>query len=100
MKKEGKTGVHTTVVCPYYINTGMFDGVVSYNFLLPILDPDYVVQQITDGVLTNTEEIVLPRTVYLGFLTRSLFSAEIRDPLTKLFGLDRNMDHFKGQRRV
>lgn len=22
-----KTGVHTTVVCPYYINTGMFDGV-------------------------------------------------------------------------
>jgi all-trans-retinol dehydrogenase (NAD+) len=23
----GKTNVHTTVVCPYYINTGMFDGV-------------------------------------------------------------------------
>ena len=23
----GKTGVHTTVVCPYFINTGMFDGV-------------------------------------------------------------------------
>lgn len=22
-----KTGVHTTVVCPYFINTGMFDGV-------------------------------------------------------------------------
>lgn len=24
-----KTGVHTTVVCPYYINTGMFQGVKS-----------------------------------------------------------------------
>lgn len=23
----GKDGVHTTVVCPYYINTGMFEGV-------------------------------------------------------------------------
>jgi len=23
----GKTGVHTTVVCPYYINTGMFEGI-------------------------------------------------------------------------
>jgi all-trans-retinol dehydrogenase (NAD+) len=22
-----KTGVHTTVVCPYYIDTGMFEGV-------------------------------------------------------------------------
>jgi all-trans-retinol dehydrogenase (NAD+) len=27
--KQGKTGVKTTLVCPYYINTGMFDGVVS-----------------------------------------------------------------------
>jgi all-trans-retinol dehydrogenase (NAD+) len=25
----GKDGVHTTVVCPYFINTGMFDGVTS-----------------------------------------------------------------------
>jgi all-trans-retinol dehydrogenase (NAD+) len=25
----GKTGVKTTVVCPFYINTGMFDGVAS-----------------------------------------------------------------------
>ncbi len=24
----GKTGIKTTVVCPYYIKTGMFDGVV------------------------------------------------------------------------
>ena len=27
LEAMGKTGVHTTVVCPYYINTGMFDGV-------------------------------------------------------------------------
>ena len=25
----GKTGVKSTVVCPFYINTGMFDGVKS-----------------------------------------------------------------------
>lgn len=23
----GKTGIHTTAICPFYINTGMFDGV-------------------------------------------------------------------------
>ena len=22
----GKTGINTTVVCPFFINTGMFDG--------------------------------------------------------------------------
>lgn len=26
LHSQGKTGVHTTVVCPYFINTGMFDG--------------------------------------------------------------------------
>lgn len=26
MKVLGKTGVKTTTVCPYFINTGMFDG--------------------------------------------------------------------------
>ena len=24
---QGKFNVHTTLVCPYYINTGMFDGI-------------------------------------------------------------------------
>ena len=38
MKKE----IHTTVVCPYYINTGMFDGaqtrcVISMSIILFIL---------------------------------------------------------------
>jgi all-trans-retinol dehydrogenase (NAD+) len=27
--KLNKTGINTTVVCPYYISTGMFDGVKS-----------------------------------------------------------------------
>ena len=36
-------GVMTTVVCPFYINTGMFRGVRSrFPFLLPILEEDDV----------------------------------------------------------
>jgi len=27
-----KTGVHTTLVCPFFIDTGMFDGVASRLF--------------------------------------------------------------------
>lgn len=26
---EGRRGVTTTVVCPYYVSTGMFEGVKS-----------------------------------------------------------------------
>ena len=29
LEANGSTGVHTTVVCPYFIDTGMFDGVRS-----------------------------------------------------------------------
>jgi all-trans-retinol dehydrogenase (NAD+) len=27
LELTGKNEIHTTVICPYYINTGMFDGV-------------------------------------------------------------------------
>ena len=29
LQASGKDGVHTTVVCPYLISTGMFDGCQS-----------------------------------------------------------------------
>ncbi len=37
----GKTGVHTTVVCPFYINTGMFEGVrTRYRVRIPYVTID------------------------------------------------------------
>lgn len=41
MKKGGKN-VQTTCICPYYINTGMFEGVPS-TWYSPILDQHWVV---------------------------------------------------------
>ena len=38
--QSSKSNVHVTTVAPYYINTGMFDGVTSKVF--PILDPEFV----------------------------------------------------------
>ena len=39
--------MRTLVVCPYYINTGMFDGVTTkFPSILPIMDPTYVVNNI------------------------------------------------------
>ena len=37
MKKNGHNYIKTTCICPFFINTGMFDGVKSY-FPFPILD--------------------------------------------------------------
>jgi all-trans-retinol dehydrogenase (NAD+) len=52
LARRGVKDVHTTVVCPYYINTGMFDGVKT-NFLLPILEEDYVANRIVDAIQHN-----------------------------------------------
>ena len=39
-----KSKVNTTCICPYYINTGMFDGVKSkYPLITPILEENYAV---------------------------------------------------------
>jgi len=100
LKKTNKTGVKTTVVCPYYINTGMFDGVKSTSPLLPILEPKYVVEQIMKAVKTNQEELFLPGIVLLSFLMRFFVTSEWRDQMATLFGLNQSMDQFHGQRRV
>jgi hypothetical protein len=78
----------------------MFDGVKTNNPLLPILDQHWVVDKIIDGVLTNTEEIYLPKATYLNFLGRILLPSTHRDILLSLFGLSENMDSFKGLRRI
>jgi all-trans-retinol dehydrogenase (NAD+) len=50
LRKLG-TNVKTTVVCPYYIDTGMFTGVqTKFSWLLPILQPSYVVSLIISSV--------------------------------------------------
>ena len=62
--------IKTTVVCPYYISTGMFAGVevggamiVSPGFivyllqskLIPILEPEFVADNVVNATLTNKE---------------------------------------------
>merc|ERR1711971_1068783 len=50
--------IKTTVVCPYYISTGMFAGVQSK--IIPILEPEFVADSVVSGVLTNREVVLLP----------------------------------------
>ena len=46
---EGKTGVHCSVICPYYIDTGMFAGVNPG--ILWILKPRDVVNKVGFGLV-------------------------------------------------
>ena len=43
INKLGKTGVKTLCVCPFFINTGMFEGAhTRWPLLVPMLEPPWV----------------------------------------------------------
>ena len=53
LRKQGSR-VMTTIVCPFYIDTGMFDGVKTrFSWLLPILKPEAVVRRMMKALRKN-----------------------------------------------
>jgi len=98
LNAQKKYGVKTTVVCPFFINTGMFDGIKAWSpTLMPILEPDYAVDKIFESIITNTEYLVMPRFPYLIALNRVLFPIWGFDWVINFLGVNKTMDDFKGR---
>lgn len=66
LKKESRTGVTVTAVCPWHINTKMFDGFkTKLHWLVPALKVDYVATATVDAIADREYVVVLPRIVSL-----------------------------------
>ncbi|XP_051556975.1 short chain dehydrogenase/reductase family 16C, member 5a isoform X2 [Myxocyprinus asiaticus] len=97
---EGKDGVKTTIVCPYFINTGMFDGCkTKWPRLLPILDPDYVAKMIVNAILTDQVYVLLPKSLYVLIALKGLVPYKQSVILSVYFGAFNFMDAFKGREK-
>lgn len=73
LQRLGKTGVRTTCVCPYFINTGMFAGAKSkLPFILPFLESEEVAHQIVDAVRRDYQLVILPALPRLAFFFRAI----------------------------
>lgn len=95
--RAGRSGVNTLVVCPYYIDTGMFDGVrTRWPRLLPILREEHVAGSILDAVEAGRQKVVLPPLVNLLPVLRIL-PVSVFDRLMDVLGVNRTMDHFTGR---
>jgi len=89
--------IRTTVVCPYYIDTGMFRGVKTrFSWLLPILDPAYVTFRILDAIEKDRARLIMPRFV-VSVLMIKFLPAKLFDAIMGFFGVNRSMDEFKGR---
>jgi len=95
--KRMKSAVRTTIICPFFINTGMFDGVKTrVSLLLPILKSKYAVKKIVKAVLRNRRRLIMPRFVYTIFILR-LFPTWVLDMAADIFGINHAMDNFRGR---
>ncbi|KAM6989516.1 epidermal retinol dehydrogenase 2-like [Tautogolabrus adspersus] len=96
----GKEGVKTTIVCPYFINTGMFDGCqTKWPTLLPILDPKYVAKKIIHAVLTDQVYLLMPRSMYAIAALKNILPMKQGILLGQYLGAFNLMDTFKGHSR-
>jgi all-trans-retinol dehydrogenase (NAD+) len=93
----GDSSVRTTVICPYYINTGMFEGVETrFPRLFPIMEERTVVRRIVQAILKDRRRLVMPKAVLLDPLTRWL-PPVLQDPLIEALGMNDAMNQFKGR---
>lgn len=98
-RKKG-WNIRTTVVCPYFINTGMFSGVQTrFAGILPFLDEQQVAAKIVAAIANNKRRVVLPITVYLVWLLR-LLPVGLFDRCADLLGINAAMDRFSGRKRM
>ena len=92
-----KTNVGITTVTPYYINTGMFDGVRSS--LIPILNPEKAARKIIRGIERNQFFVKMPLIVHFVRLCQGLMPIPIFDFVVgRVLGIYKTMDQFKGRK--
>jgi all-trans-retinol dehydrogenase (NAD+) len=95
--RRQKSRVMTTVVCPFYISTGMFAGVrTRFPKILPILDPDRVTDQIMYAIRYDRRRLILPPVVRTTWLGRMLPIGAF-DAIMEFLGINRSMDEFTGR---
>uniref|UniRef100_A0A8C3TES4 Short chain dehydrogenase/reductase family 16C member 5 n=1 Tax=Chelydra serpentina TaxID=8475 RepID=A0A8C3TES4_CHESE len=94
----GKTGIKTTIVCPYFINTGMFDGCkTKWPCLLPILDSDYAAEKIVSAIQREQVLLMMPRSLYLLCFLKSILPVKMGILIGDYIGAFHFMDHFRGR---
>ncbi|XP_066576034.1 epidermal retinol dehydrogenase 2 isoform X2 [Amia ocellicauda] len=92
----GKDGIKTTIVCPYFINTGMFDGCCTkWPRMLPILEPNYVARKIVDAILKNQVLLLMPRSLYLLMALKNSIHWKFGVLLGRYFGVFESPDQYE-----
>lgn len=96
LQRLGKYGIKTTLVCPYFINTGMFEGAKAY--VIPFLDQEYVTDKIIEATLTDQRILFLPKLTYLLYFMKGFLPEQVMFYFAdNVFKTNYGMDDFVGR---
>nr|KAG5701120.1 hypothetical protein BaRGS_002596 [Batillaria attramentaria] len=95
LKRLGKPGVKTTVVCPMFVNTGLC--MFPKDKFGKILEPKEVADVAIDGVLRNEEYVYIPRRLWVDLKIGALLPQRVTKFLKEHgeFGIDPQYQHMK-----
>jgi len=93
-----KKNINITTICPYFISTGMFEGVQNaYPWLLPIIVPNDMADVIVDAVRQNKKFIVHPPILWLMYYLKPILGQRMYVRCCELLRVHESMDNFVGR---
>lgn len=98
-QERRRTGVRVTTVMPYYIDTGMFDGVRSP--LIPLMKPEVAARRIVRAIERDRAHLRMPWIIKtVPFLQGVLPHRATEFIAERIFGIHSSMDTFRGRDRT
>lgn len=94
--QESKSKVRVTTVMPYYISTGMFEGVQSR--FLPILKPEKVARKVLRAIERNKIMLGTPLGYHFIRICQAILPLRWFDVFAKMLGVYSTMDNFTGRK--
>ena len=96
-----KSKVRVTTIAPYYIKTGMFDGVKSP--IVPLMKPEYAARQIIRAIEKNKNMMVVTKLIPFPYhfvrLMQGILPTKVFDwVFGQVFGIYHSMDKFTGRK--
>ena len=72
LRRQG-LNIWTTIVCPYYMSTGLFEGAKTrFSWLLPILKPEVVADRVISAISKEHRRVIIPWFIYMVWPIRLL----------------------------
>lgn len=97
---QKQNGIKTTIVCPFLIKTGMFEGcMTACPTLLPILEPEYAVRKIVEAILQEKLYLYMPKFLYFIMFLKSFLPVKTGMLIADYLGVFHVMDGFTGPKK-